>query len=127
MDAAEADGWTALMVACQSASEPCVRALVQAGAAVDAANADRGTALSIAREGSHNRICDLLSLGVRNGLCLLRMTKKKDGLTANSDASRRLARSPFLFIKGRLVFLPNLFSFSHAHIRPHTVTVTVIN
>ena len=61
VDAAEADGYTALMLACQSGSEACVRALVQAGAAVDAADTDGDTALSIAQAGGHSRICELLS------------------------------------------------------------------
>jgi len=47
------DGYTALMMTCEDGHEPCVRALVESGAAVDVQMEDGATALMFASQGGH--------------------------------------------------------------------------
>ena len=51
---AKADGWTALMYACEHGHEVCVRSLLEAAAEVDKTEEDGWTALMLAAQNGHD-------------------------------------------------------------------------
>ena len=54
------NGWTALMMACDKGYVECVRLLCDGGADVNVRSLDGYSAYSVAKEGAHHEICDIL-------------------------------------------------------------------
>ena len=63
IEAANADGWTALHWACSCGAEAVARRLLLAGAMVVALTEDGSSALSLAQDGGHEKLCQLLDVG----------------------------------------------------------------
>jgi len=79
------DGYTALMMTCEDGHEPCVRALVESGAAVDVQMEDGATALMLASQNGHDFEPCVHAL-VESGAAVNK--QRKDGMTALMFASQ---------------------------------------
>ena len=60
VNAVTKNGWTALMMACDKGYVDCVRLLCEGGADVNVRSLDGYSAYSVAKEGEHHEICDIL-------------------------------------------------------------------
>ena len=60
VNAVTKNGWTALMMACDKGYVECVRLLCEGGADVTVRSFDGYSAYSVAKEGEHNDICEIL-------------------------------------------------------------------
>ena len=60
VNAVTKNGWTALMMACDKGYVDCVRLLCEGGADVNVRSFDGYSAYSVAKEGEHHEICDIL-------------------------------------------------------------------
>ena len=60
VNAVTKNGWTALMMACDKGYVECVRLLCDGGADVNVRSFDGYSAYSVAKEGEHAEICDIL-------------------------------------------------------------------
>ena len=60
VNAVTKNGWTALMMACDKGYVDCVRLLCEGGADVNVRSFDGYSAYSVAKEGEHSEICDIL-------------------------------------------------------------------
>ena len=83
VNAAEEDGWTALMHACDGGHEQCARALIEAGANIEATDEHDWTALMFACEDGHDLCARTL---LENGAAIDAVTR--DGATSLMLASQ---------------------------------------
>ena len=60
VNAVTKNGWTALMMACDKGYVDCVRLLCEGGADVNVRSFDGYSAYSVAKEGEHTEICEIL-------------------------------------------------------------------